>query len=359
MTGMELDAMQMANRITLGWNIGNTMEAIGGETAWGNPLIDAGLIQLVKQSGFDAIRLPVSWNQYANQTTAEIDSSWLNRVKEVVQICLDNDMPVLVNIHWDGGWLENNVTPEMQTQVIAKQRAFWHQIATHLRDFDGRLMFASANEPDVETAEEMTVLQRFHQTFVDSVRQTGGRNAYRILVVQGPKTDIDLTHNLMNRMPTDVLPGRMMAEVHFYTPYQFALMTEDAGWGNQFYFWGADFHSALDPSHNPTWGEESTVDELFLRMKVQFVNQGIPVILGEYSAMRRDDTVMGSDLELHRASRDHWHTYVTQKALENGLLPFYWDAGGLNNNSSGIFDRRNYSLFDTRTMDALLEGAGR
>lgn len=188
MTGMESTAVDMASRITLGWNIGNTLETIGGENAWGNPMISNSLIALVKQNGFDAIRIPASWDQYANQTTAAIGADWLDRVKDVVALCLENDMPVILNIHWDGGWLENNITPEKQVENNAKQRAFWQQMATHLRDFDERLMFAGSNEPNVDDAEQMAVLMSYQQTFVDAIRETGGKNAYRILVIQGNAT---------------------------------------------------------------------------------------------------------------------------------------------------------------------------
>src|SRR5690606_24535079 len=119
------------------------------------PNISKEYVEAVKDMGFNAIRLPCSWDQHSNQTTAKIKQQWLDRVKEVVQYCVDNDMYVLLNIHWDGGWLENNCTPEKQEAVNAKQRAFWQQIATHMRDFDERLMFASANEPHVENATQM------------------------------------------------------------------------------------------------------------------------------------------------------------------------------------------------------------
>jgi endoglucanase len=353
LTGMDSTATQMASRIKLGWNIGNTLEATGGETAWGNPMVSNELIQLVKASGFDAIRIPASWDQYANQDTAEIDVNWLNRVKEVVQYCVDNDMPVILNIHWDGGWLENNVTTESQVANNAKQRAFWQQIATHLRDFDERLMFAGANEPNVDTAQQMAVLLSYHQTFIDAVRETGGRNAYRILVVQGPNTDIERTSELMSQMPVDTVQNRLMAEVHFYTPYQFALMTEDADWGNQFFYWGAGNHSTTDTAHNPTWGEEADIESLMVLMKNKFVDQGVPVVLGEFGARRRIDQLSGADLQLHLESRAAWYRYVTERALANGILPYVWDA------ASDVIDRNSNTVFDTQVMEALLQGAGK
>ncbi len=136
-TGMSSTAVQLAAKIGLGWNIGNTLEAPGGETGWGNPLITENYIKFVKQSGFNAIRLPCAWFLHMdNAATAQINTDWLNRVKQVVQYCVNQDMYVLLNIHWDGGWLEKNCTSAKKDSVNALQKAFWEQIATTMRDFD-------------------------------------------------------------------------------------------------------------------------------------------------------------------------------------------------------------------------------
>lgn len=354
-TGMGSTAVQLAAKIRLGWNIGNTLEAIGGETAWGNPKVTKSLIDFVKQSGFTAIRIPCSWDQYAN-ASGEIKADWLNRVKEVVQYCVDDGLYAILNIHWDGGWLENNVTPAKQDAVKTKQKVFWTQIATALRDFDEHLLFASANEPNVNDATQMAVLLSYHQTFVDAVRATGGRNAYRVLVVQGPSTDIEKTNTLMTTLPVDKIANRMMAEVHYYTPYQFCLMTEDASWGKMFYYWGKENHSTTDPSRNANWGEEADVEKYFGLMKTRFVDKGIPVVLGEFGAMRRL-SLTGDALALHLASRASYLKYVTKSALAHGLLPFYWDEGFLGNKGMGIFNRQNNTVGDQQALDALIQGA--
>ena len=350
-TGMSSNAVQLAAKIKLGWNIGNTLEAIGNETAWGNPKVTKALIDFVKQSGFNAIRIPCSWDQYVqNISTNEIKADWLNRVKEVVQYCVDDSMYVILNIHWDGGWLENNVTTAKQDAVNAKQKAFWTQIATTLRDFDEHVLFASANEPNVDDATQMSVLLSYHQTFITAVRSTGGRNSYRVLVVQGPSTDIDKTNTLMNTLPVDQVANRMMVEVHYYSPYQFCLMNEDATWGKMFYYWGNNYHSTTDPSRNANWGEESYVDNEFKKIKTQFVDKGIPVVLGEYDAMRRTN-LTGDALTLHLASRAYYLKYVTKQAIANGMLPFYWDAG------TGVINRQNNSVLDQQALDSLVQGA--
>lgn len=355
-TGMSSSAVQLAAKIKLGWNMGNSLEAIGGETAWGNPKATKALIDLVKANGFNAIRIPCSFDQYlANAATAKIKEDWLARVKEVVHYAIDNDMYVIVNIHWDGGWLENNCTEAAKSATNAKQKAYWEQIATYLRGFDEHLIFASANEPKVANATEMAVLTTYHQTFIDAVRSTGGKNAYRTLVVQGPDTDIEKTNKLMLTLPTDKVANRMMMEVHYYTPYQFTLMDKDADWGKMFYYWGANTRSTTDTERNPTWGEEADLAKLFKSMKTQFVDKGIPVILGEFGAIRRTN-LTGNNLSLHLASRAYYLKVVVQQAKANGMVPFYWDEGNIGSNGFGIFNRFNTSVADSQALNGLLDG---
>nr|WP_315258090.1 glycoside hydrolase family 5 protein [uncultured Flavobacterium sp.] len=354
--GMGSNAVNIASKIKIGWNIGNTLEATGGETAWGNPKVTKALIDLVKSKGFNAVRIPCSWNQYlASTTTAQIKLEWLNRVKEVVKYCNDNGMYAIVNVHWDGGWLENNVTTAKQVENNEKQKAFWEQIATHLRDFNGLLLFASTNEPNVDDATQMAVLKSYHQTFINAVRSTGGKNTYRTLIIQGPRTDIPKTNQLMTSLPTDSTPGRMMVEIHYYAPWQFCGMTADESWGKMFYYWGNGFKSTTDASRNATWGEEAAVSADFKLMKTQFVDKGIPVIMGEFGAIRRS-SLSGTNLTQHLAARAYYLKYVVKQAKLNGLIPFYWDEGSITNNGFGIFNRSNNTVFDQQALTALMDG---
>ncbi len=351
-TGMSSNAVELAAKMKLGWNLGNTMEAPGGETGWGNPVITEDYIKFVKQSGFNAIRIPCAWNWHHvdNQATAHIDQNWLNRVKEVVGYCVNNDMYVLLNIHWDGGWLENNCTPAKKDSVNAKQKAFWEQIATSMRDFDEHLMLAGANEPNADDAAKMGVLRSYHQTFVDAVRATGGRNTYRVLVVQAPVELFDV-----KSLPTDPTPGRMMYEAHNYTPFQFAALDGDAEWGKMFYYWGAGHHSSIEPERNATWGEEEEQLKGFKLLKENFVDKGVPVLMGEYGAYRRDGSKhVPLDLATHNDAVDYWITYVTRQAISRGIIPFWWDTGGALDRAA--LDGANYTVKDKRTIDALHAG---
>jgi endoglucanase len=85
------------------------------------------------------------------------------------------------------------------------------------------------------------------------------------------------------------------------------------------------------------------------------VDKGIPVVLGEFAAMKRDQTVC-ADLDLHLASREHFYQVVTKSALDHGLLPFAWEIGmaeGL------LFDRTTPAVGDPQVLDAMLVGAGK
>lgn len=344
-------AVQLAAKFKLGWNIGNTLEATGGETSWGNPLITESYVKAVKQLGFTAIRLPCAWNLHLdNKANAHIDQEWMKRVKEVVGYCVNNNLYVMLNIHWDGGWLENNVTKLKQDSVNAKQKALWEQIATAMRDFDEHLIFASANEPAAHSVEEVAVLASYHQTFVTAVRSTGGKNSHRVLIVQGPNTNPGVTFDLMNTLPKDPTANRLIVEVHNYAPSQFCFGNKDETWGKMIYYWGNGYHSTIEPDRNATYQEEDVILADYNMMKTKFVDKGIPVIMGEYGAYRRDNTAnVPKDLALHNASVDYWITFTTKEALARGIKPFWWDIGA-------ALDRSNFTVKDQRTIDALLEG---
>ncbi len=344
------------------WNIGNTMEVPGDPTAWGNPLPSQQLIEAVKAGGFKTIRIPCAWDSHADQTSMVIAPEWFETVKTVVDHCINAGLYVVLNSHWDGGWLEEHVFPANQAEVNNKQQTYWTQIATFFRDYDHHLLFAGANEPAVQDAydtefgaDRMNVLLSYLQTFIDAVRATGGNNASRTLIIQGPRTNIELTNDVMTTLPTDNIADRMMAELHFY-PYQFALMEEDADWGKVFYYWGNGNHSTTDTERNPTWGEESYVDSMFNIVKAQFVDNDIPVIIGEFGSMKRTN-LTGESLALHIKSRRAYYQYVVSSAMARGIIPIAWDTGFKGLNTMTIFDR-NGDIYDLGLLNAIRFGGG-
>jgi aryl-phospho-beta-D-glucosidase BglC (GH1 family) len=337
-------AQSIAAKMHVGWNLGNTFEAICSATAWGGTIPTQQLVDLVKADGFNAVRLPCAWDCHA--TNGVIDPNWLATVKQAVDICVNDGLYVIINIHWDGGWLENNVTTSAQASVNAKQQNYWTQIANYFKNYDEHLLFASANEPNASDATGMSVLLSYHQTFVNAVRATGGNNSSRTLIVQGPSTNIGYTNTLMNTLPTDPIAGRMMVEIHYYDPPQFCILTQDASWGKMFYYWGTGYHSSTDPTRNATYGEESYVDSNFNLMKTKFINNGIPVIIGEFAAPARS-LPPPSDNTLALASRRYFYRYLVSEAKKYGLIPFVWDI------PMGMYNRGSATVLDQGIIDAM------
>lgn len=357
-TGMDEDAVSMAAKMSPGWNFGNTMEPPSGEGTWGRT-VTRQWVAAVAAAGFKSVRLPCAWDSHiVDRATHRIDPDWLDRVAEVVGWCIDEDLYVMLNIHWDGGWLEEHPYYVDQTAVNAKQKALWEQIAVRMRDFDQKLIFAGTNEVhhgyDNPRPENIEVQLSFNQTFVDAVRSTGGRNAYRNLVVQAYNTNIDLAVQWLT-MPDDSATGRLMAEVHFYDPYDFTIISsDDAGmklvWGN--------LPEAPIPGpdgRKPTWGDEDFADAQFAKMKTNFVDKGIPVIVGEYGGSSRT-TAGGTPLSArdkadHDASYTYYIGYVTGAMMRAGLVPMYWDTVG----GSGLFDPATLAPLHPDILEAIMK----
>ena len=336
---------------TYGWNLGNTLEPPTGEGSWG-PAATQNLINAVADAGFNTVRIPCAWNSHAN-ATHQIDALYLARVKQVVDWCYARNLHVILNSHWDGGWLENNITGSVNPTIDAKMQAYWTQIADTFKGYDSKLVFAAANEPAADTAAEMATLLAYYQTFVNVVRATGGNNLTRWLVVQGPSTDIDLTDTLMNALPADPSPSRLMVEIHYYSPYQWTLMSTDADWGKMFYFWGQRYHHATRTDRNANWGEEAYLEAQFQKMAAKFVSKGVPVILGEFQAFKRTGyaDLTGADFNLHVASRTFFHQRVVDTALQKEISPIYWDIAGQ------MFDWTTGAVTDADNVRALTGGA--
>jgi len=329
-------AQQIASKMKLGWNLGNVLEATWvPRNSYGSTTQRT--IDSVKVAGFNTVRLPVAWFYHSDTATYKIDATWLANVKKVVDYCIKDSMYVVMNTHWDTGWLDDHINVNDSAKVNARQRAHWTQIANYFKAYNDHLLFASANEPPAKDATQMSVLLSYHQTFINAVRATGGNNSSRTLVIQGPSTDITTTNNLMNKMPVDSIANRLIVEVHYYTPWNFCGLEGDASWGKMFYYWGKGNHSTTDATRNATWGEESDMDKYLGQMKTKFVDKGIPVIIGEYGAFRRDLSSVSPpyDQTLHNASIKAYYRYFVKAAMNRGIITYCWDTGGVFNFTTG------------------------
>ena len=367
---MNKTAMEVAQLMYPGWNLGNTLEGgdsknlwknagVGTETAWQSTKTTQALIDAVKAAGFKSVRIPCSWvmGHITDADKCTIDPAWMKRVKEVVDYCINDGLYVIINQHWDGGWIEHNgFTADTDIEgTKAKLTKIWTQIATTFRDYDEHLIFAGMNEPGVgggtgkiiKVNELSNRLAEYEQTFINAVRATGGNNALRVLVVQGPNTSIDDTmgNDYISKL-TDTAGNRLMMEVHFYDPYQFCQMTEDADWGKQWYYWGNDNQSG--DADRTSKNNEDFVNSQMAKMKKTYVDKGIPVIIGEFGANQR--FAIGKDA-LHDASVKAYYKAVTELAINNGCVPMVWDINA--GNGMSLLNRNTLKVSNANMMDGI------
>ncbi|MBR3455235.1 MAG: cellulase family glycosylhydrolase [Bacteroidaceae bacterium] len=367
-TGINATAMEIAKNMYPGWNLGNTMEATGGETSWQRTKTSQEIIDFVKSKGFKSVRIPCSW--YIHSSDETIDAAWMARVKEIVDYCIADGLYVLLNDHWDSGWIEvegfsastasyQAVSEATISAKIATLQNLWTQIANTFKGYDEHLLFAGLNEPFQQynlfnnKHKELTpILERYNQAFIDAVRATGGNNANRTLVVQAPGTNISSATDtgIGFDMPNDV-EGCTMVEVHYYDPWDFC-----GDGGTNTWFWGSGNHVS-GSSHNATWGEESHLKSQFVKMKAKFVDKGYPVIIGECGVNWRK---LSENQTQHNSSVKSWFKEVCLQAGNNGLVPMVWDINSPNQNGENgtmtILNRSSLSVFCQPAMDGITEG---
>jgi len=311
-----LDAWHAASLMGLGVNIGNTLDNTSKwETGWGNPRVTKQYVDSLAAIGFKSVRLPVAWDTYAREGRIQPDK--LARVSEVVDWITSAGMFCIVNIHWDGGWIDStdkrrfpDTYATFSTEAERKYRSYWSQIASFFAGKNERLLFEALNEETNfermgSTRDAYATLQKVNQLFINTVRTTGGNNAKRLLIITGYSTDIGNTTNSEYLLPTDSVPHRLLISVHYYTPWSFVGTIDDTN------------HVKMQR----TWGSPSDVAELnrlFDELQQFCVRNDLPAFVGEFGVAPQKET----------ASRVRWMSAVAKAALSRKMVPVLWETGG-------------------------------
>lgn len=339
-----ITSQQLVEDMTFGWNLGNTLDVCQAdrdgdgkinehveagekvdETLWGNPKATKDLFTSLKKNGVNAVRIPVTWRDHMD-SNGNIDREWMDRVQQVVDYAYSQGMYVIINVHHDGGgdpkfgaWIIEESQKDYNT-FLKKYKNVWKQIAERFKNYSDYLIFESMNEVGFDTlynknkADAYNLINKINQDFVDIIRATGGNNAKRHLLIAGYYTDIERTCNSLYKMPDDKA-GRCILSVHYYTPWDFC---------------------TCDIKH--TWGTNSEVrqmETLIGKMKKNFVDKGIPVIIGEYAAS-------GSDL----SSCIFFIEKLNKLCSDYGIATFIWDSGSQVN-------RKTYKWRTPQYLEAL------
>ncbi|MGW3295885.1 cellulase family glycosylhydrolase [Streptomyces xiamenensis] len=292
-----------------GWNLGNTLDATGpDETSWGNPRVTREQLRAIRAQGFNSVRIPVTWSQHQGPAPAyAIDPDHLARVTEVVDWALEEDLYVLLNVHHDS-WQWVMDMPAQREAVLARFTATWDQIAAAVRDAPERLLLESINEPffegssgDVQNAE---LLHELNSVFVDRVRDTGGTNATRPLVLTTlhASPEQERVDELAETIEIIGDP-QLVATVHFYGYWPFSVNV--AG--------GTRFDAVA----------RQDLTDTFDRVHDVFTARGVPVIVGEYGLLgfdRSTDTIQ-------QGEKLKFFEFLGGYARQKQLTTMWWDNG--------------------------------
>lgn len=332
---MSLTATELVDDITLGWNLGNTLECHESyvasdspeyyETLWFNPVTTKEMIDTVKASGINAVRIPITWYPHMDENNI-IDVMWMNRVQEVVDYVIENDMYCIINVHHDTGstgWLK--ATEENYLKNKDKFQLLWKQIAEHFKGYDQHLIFEGFNEMVNDDnyfwypgTESIDVINKYNQLFVDTVRATGGNNEQRCLSCNTYGAIVE--KQTMNEfiMPKDSADNKLIAQVHAYTPWSFC-----------------------DYSNSATTYDTSEVVSMLSDVSTCLTDKGYPTIIGEFACVNKNNP----------EERKEWSELYVTTAESFGIKCFWFDAGSLL--------ARNYNQWkDPEILEIMLKSVG-
>ncbi len=363
----DLNQKQITEAMEPGWNLGNQLEAskngVPSETAWSNPVITPEIFKMVKNAGFKSVRIPVSYlSKIGPAPDYTIETAWLDRIQEVVDMALAEGLYTIINMHGDGyntvdgGWLLCNAPDSEQPAIKAKYEACWRQIAEKFKTYDEHLIFESMNEEfdgeySYNNGEEYpnrayyANINAYNQIFVDTVRKTGveeGNNAKRWLLIPGWNTDISYTTGDYGfELPTDTnrdasIPAeeqRIMISVHYYNPYGFA------GEGNP-----------AKPGYTNVWGTDAEIQsmhDLLTRCYASFVVKGYPVVIGECGAINKSN----------ESYRVKFMSELCKAARSRGMIPVVWDNNGhgVGADKFGLFKRETFEVAQPNIIAAIMD----
>ena len=340
-------ASEAVKNMRVGWCLGNTLDCSGlwldkytakatdYEIGWGQPVTTGEMIQMMKEAGFNAIRVPVTWYPHLDDN-GKIMDNWMDRVQEVVDYVVSRDMYCVLNMHHDGGtgdetgdgrgWLFADWTN--YSTISAQYKSIWNQIAERFKDYNHLLVFESYNELLDEnnywnipkTTDGYKAQAALAQDFVDVVRSTGGNNRYRCLCIN-TYSACPLEETINNfSLPNDIIQDRLMVQVHCYDPYEFSLVIgEDSK---------QDFNEV----------DKADLDATMAHLNKRFVSQGIPLIIGE----------PGSDASKPMAARVNHAGYTIGAAAKYGIVCFRW---------MDLLDRKNLVWKEPEILKIIMDNA--
>lgn len=356
------EALKFVENLQVGWNLGNTFDAISGstgmglETAWVGVKTSKELIQTVYDAGFRTIRIPVSWHGHVDPETMKIDEAWLNRVQEVVDWAMDAGLYAIVNIHHDNDKNDKGLylyTSYDELETSKKYvTAIWSQVAEKFADYDERLVFETMNEPrqpgtsyewwvaaaSKEGKECIDCVNQLNQTIVDTIRGQGSEaNRKRYIMCPGYCASPDFVTPASFALPTDdqaLAENRILVSIHAYRPYNFALAGPNEG-------------SSTDAFTIDKAKDRADIDSFMKAVYNKYVSKGVGVVIGEFGARRKNE---------NDRARTEFSAYYVAEARNYGMTAIWWDNHVFSGSGEifGLIRRKECKIEYPHILDQLI-----
>ena len=341
----DITASELVDKIGMGWNLGNTLDAftkdfkgynqgLESETCWGNPETTEEMIETIAKTGFKTLRIPVTWHNHLIDERYTIDPEWMKRVKTIVDWGIKHELYVILNSHHDNydndkgplsyglGYYPNRRDSKESEKFIYN---IWRQIATAFNDgYDHHLIFEGLNEPRlIRTEFEWSyrngeplcieaeqVLNEYMSLIVKAIRQSGGNNKKRFIMVTPLAASFQASMESNFTIPDDSKYNpsnrKIMVSVHMYSPYNFALNADNS------------YTKFLD-------SYKYELNSNFRALNGKFVSRNIQVVLGEMGTLNKNNT----------EDRIEYGNYYVVNARKNHLSCILWDNGVWDNRFVG------------------------
>lgn len=339
----DIPSIELVKEIKAGWSLGNTLDAHGvtgvigldTETSWGNPKATYELFTAIKEEGFNIVRIPVTWYPHMD-SQGNIVESWMDRVQEVVDYAYGQDLFVILNVHhenWHDPYYDN------ADAACEKLKKVWTQIGERFQDYDDKLIFEGMNEPRKRNTalewnggdkEGHEVVNQLNAAFIETIRGLGGNNPKRHLMI--PTYAASITDGSVGDFVFPEGDDKIIVSLHSYTPYNFALGLE-----------------LKDREFDENGSGGNDVKWVMQTIKTNFVDKGIPVILGEFGAINKANPEI----------RTNWVKFYVSEAKKIGVPCLWFDNGAFTGEGEtlGLIDRNSYAWKFKEIPDAMIGAA--
>jgi endoglucanase len=246
-------------------------------------------------AGFNAVRLPIKWDDDTAQTAPyTIDPTLtFSKLDPILAEARKRGFAIVINVHHYDALMVNPQGEE------SRYLAIWRQIAQRYDMQPGDLYFELLNEPKGEFNNNPELWNTLIPKVVSTIRSS---NPTRLLIV-GPVRWNNINHLKFLRLPND---ANLTVTFHFYDPFDFT--HQGASWVNPV--------PPIGTSWTGTASQKAEIDKKLDQAVTWATTNSRPLFMGEF----------GTYNKAKLNDRALWTEYVRKAAVARNIGWSYWES---------------------------------